>query len=785
MSLRTIELLPGADIHLAIDARFDQLTFRALLHDDTAGPTEVTAPALRFEIDGVAGPPVNGWLDDGKIRVNVDTGVLEAVTRDAGDPRSFLRVLFDDSSGGGAAVTWRVPVRVVVHENFPEIWIANNYASVMAGSDFFIPTVYAESAAGTAVDISGHGFVAFSLTGDAGSSVVNAVTGRITAGIGDAGKTLHLRASLNGASVGDLDIAVKPPPDEQPNESDSVKAMREVVEELPFTPGAGSPRRNILLVAEGFTQHQQRHFRTFATRFARRLRKRRVHEPFRLLREDYRIWTAFIPSPQNGISINTRINEGTGAFGDIKDLDPTRRLFQLHDTPMGLAYGRRAGEIPFLPEPPKNAPPQTAAQEWDGFDWESRQILKDWRKTGLDRTQWHRSAIAWLSSLRKKGGSPSDADYRIGEKWGPGGQDQGLVMAVVNDQVNAGTYTRGEPDYPGGFLFGAVSLGKAKDVTVQNASPQFDHEPSNVQDSGDYNNRMARLLVAIHELAHGIFLGDEYEDTHNLGQHDQRTLLPLDNLDTFDWIAADGVTKWEGMPRVVKSSTLAALAQVSAAGRIEVELMPGEGAIWGVNQTVRLQTRNINRSSASHDSFLQYPEGRAHPYLQSDSLTITAVTGDRLSFSGASLQVGQVFPAGSMLFEPANLSLVLPGVLAAMAGKTTPLHSKAGACARADEHKTVFPSAPAGSLGVIEPRKRQQLIGLYEGGGQMNCKAYRPTGECMMRNEFEIVQSLASDKYFEVRKFPFCHVCRYVIVNEFNPSRHAELDELYPGEPVP
>ena len=138
-----------------------------------------------------------------------------------------------------------------------------------------------------------------------------------------------------------------------------------------------------------------------------------------------------------------------------------------------------------------------------------------------------------------------------------------------------------------------------------------------------------------------------------------------------------------------------------------------------------------------------------------------------------------------MLFvplDPANapMSLVLPGVLASMEGQLHLLHSKGNDCASAYGASVTFPVIDAAAAQIVEPHKRQQLIGLYEGGGHINCKVYRPTGECIMREESERTK----EKHPDIRKLPFCHVCRYTIVSEIEPAKHPVLDEQYPGSPI-
>ena len=69
-----------------------------------------------------------------------------------------------------------------------------------------------------------------------------------------------------------------------------------------------------------------------------------------------------------------------------------------------------------------------------------------------------------------------------------------------------------------------------------------------------------------------------------------------------------------------------------------------------------------------------------------------------------------------------------------------------------------------------KPCDEYKVIGLYEGGGAATVKVYRPAGACKMRSQ------QAADGEGE-----FCFVCKYLIVNRFDPTRHAELDaKFYP-----
>jgi hypothetical protein len=65
------------------------------------------------------------------------------------------------------------------------------------------------------------------------------------------------------------------------------------------------------------------------------------------------------------------------------------------------------------------------------------------------------------------------------------------------------------------------------------------------------------------------------------------------------------------------------------------------------------------------------------------------------------------------------------------------------------------------------PRVKADIIGIYEGGDHHDCGVFRPAGRCRMRDS-------------DVITIPFCHVCRYVIVDTVDPTKHGELDKLYP-----
>jgi hypothetical protein len=65
------------------------------------------------------------------------------------------------------------------------------------------------------------------------------------------------------------------------------------------------------------------------------------------------------------------------------------------------------------------------------------------------------------------------------------------------------------------------------------------------------------------------------------------------------------------------------------------------------------------------------------------------------------------------------------------------------------------------------PDDLSRIIGIYDGGGRVDCGVFRPAGSCRMRDEFASTMR-------------FCHVCSYILVDIVDPTKHPRLDRYYP-----
>ncbi|MEO8513357.1 MAG: hypothetical protein ABI543_07355 [Ignavibacteria bacterium] len=64
--------------------------------------------------------------------------------------------------------------------------------------------------------------------------------------------------------------------------------------------------------------------------------------------------------------------------------------------------------------------------------------------------------------------------------------------------------------------------------------------------------------------------------------------------------------------------------------------------------------------------------------------------------------------------------------------------------------------------------RKKEIVGLYSGGRRYHGNTYHPAGHCFMRSHIH------GNSYDE-----FCAVCRYILVDIIDPTKHAALDEVY------
>lgn len=204
----------------------------------------------------------------------------------------------------------KFPLRVSVHRELRELFVARSALEIENGVTNRLLTVYGrfEAADGSLItaDITGHPYLEYSVTATSGSPSVHIAphSGRVMAVTSSAGPgTVEIEVSVDpalnqpAASV-KIDVTVVPEVTERP-----------ILNR--FHTGAAIRKKSILFVPDGFTSSQQTEFEDLAEDVGRRLLD--ALSPYHHLRESFDLYSAFVASAEEGVSIGPPILVRPGA----------------------------------------------------------------------------------------------------------------------------------------------------------------------------------------------------------------------------------------------------------------------------------------------------------------------------------------------------------------------------------------------------------------------------------------------------------------------------------------
>lgn len=278
-----------------------------------------------------------------------------------------------------------------------------------------------------------------------------------------------------------------------------------------------------------------------------------------------------------------------------------------------------------------------------------------------------------------------------------------------------------------------------------------------------------------HEMGHSFGLGDEYVDLPGNYTAPESSVDEWGNLTTEAAVTQGGVIsanaiKWN-WHRARKGAFITGTPTI-VGGNLVVPVAGAGGFQFAVGDPVFLRQRQWKKVI-----------GRAP--VTSPALHVAArdPSGNTVILSGA---VGGInlatFGDGSVVYvpvrDPANagafLTIVASKIARFITDNKRPLTT--WPCAP-DEQLAVDAQGRSvgerdqvpeydGHGGFWSHRNDTRTIGLYSGGAHFGCGIFHPAGQCMMRN---------SDRDTS----EFCHVCRFVLVEMINPTRHFEIDTAY------
>ena len=484
-------------------------------------------------------------------------------------------------------------------------------------------------------------------------------------------------------------------------------------------------------------------------------------------------------------------------------LEARDTFFGLH---LGARFGDRLSSVSIDPAsgnaslvlPPTQDKPVDAnlfpfikrVYEWFTLRNPSRMLTPDPRRhppelqaDNRDRDNFGNSILKYIAGLR--GQFPPHPN--VGQEWIPDPtgtnfkKSRGLIALITNDGLIGGTNFN-RLTITANTLARHTALGfeytNSGNERIMKRTPP-DSISENIDDI---------INTVAHEFGHSFNLGDEYESFAGDRPDSNDRYDNIANLKTIQLdpnylnnrkLDPDQV-KWFELLRIRLSDTLTK-DSTTESGQIKVSIDKRFIGRWieAKNQNLEAYLRRIEIT----------PEGKQLPFKVGDDHYLIRLTiGDINQTNGTILLGGNqlppaplpVFPKGSLLFIPKQddakqiMHVVEKEVLKKLHSTNLPLNLDTDTKKVND-----WADYPVDIDDFKRPCKSYKLIGVYEGAGHYTGMVYRPSGLCKMRSQSD--PSFLHEWFTEeVGDGEFCHVCKYLIVNRVDPSKHALLDEYYP-----
>jgi hypothetical protein len=360
--------------------------------------------------------------------------------------------------------------------------------------------------------------------------------------------------------------------------------------------------------------------------------------------------------------------------------------------------------------------------------------------------------------------------FQIGQTWLKNNKDADLICFICLCDIGAG---EARPGFRAPTGYFTASTGYERIASVVNAANGHDIAtlPLN-SPKAPYNGTMLASLVA-HECGHQFELGDEYGP--GTGANFGGSSVTFANLQPKSAIMSGTVLdptliKW-AFPRTIKIGRVASKPVPQGGFDFQFKLMPGSNP-FARDDLVLIREAPLRKSD---------------PYLHHRFKVVGVFT-----VGGNAVDVTQqnAPPLDPDLFDPSKvyvlictnikpgpeLKLIAEPVLTHIRTSNAPL-TGATCVATANQQSvmlpTNLPTAPPLSF-YKPPPSMADVVGIYEGGGHVDCDIFRPAGRCKMRtaDDFGLLTALA-------KVDPFCQVCRYIIVDRVDAMKLVDLDRMY------
>jgi hypothetical protein len=789
-------VVPGSDIHvMSGETSLDMKTFLGFRQDD--GDVVGTAPDVtKIEFFGrFAGAPNNFGVS-----VNKNTGEV-TVTKPLPGPPRLRNFMLEAVVTVGATKLPALPIRVHVHASVKEAWLTPDKLTLHRnanGQRFTLLAKFDDDVVGYVWLLPGAVWSATPASAVSfdpiGGMTSNANTGTAT-----------VKATLPaewGSKVATAEVELAPP---WSAELVPVLAPRGPMSDVP----------NILVLPEGFTANDRGDFDFLVDSLVEAIRSSRYTRPYDILPVNF--WKLWVESEEPGLTyLNSVWIDGSFDGHEFEESTAPDSLGGNYSYPE-LTY------VVGMPIPADATATRAAKEaEWnqlfagtfdatrltgDTFTWWTRlagyQLLNE-RNTAFGLAQGGRPRVerpansvemTWnpsratrthldqlIDGLKDGAGNPMPTGWKKGPATGAPplwvkGRDRPLVFMLC-----AGAHYGGSRTPPPEELI-ASSLDSSIKLVLQGRTlPKsgVDLDPVDIPSSV----WVTTANTFAHEMSHAFGLSDEYGDGFRglpdfmapglefNGNLQPKVDLEDTNTGDLDPVKLKNDIKWL-FPRIENAGVLTK-APTAAGSEFVVTLGKGQAETFAKDDVVRLRRRPL----------LQFPQ--ASPRLQITQAP-NAGTGEvRVKTLEAGFN-SALFGAGSVLIRPRrppngpngqlkdDYLLIAPIIHQHLQTTKSPLNRASGDACEPGPPAQMPVNLPTG-LQPGRPRWLKTIIGIYDGGRGFSCNVFHPTGACLMRDN---TGAMSEDYDFTSIAYPLCHVCRYLLVDMIDPTKHGDIDNRY------
>jgi hypothetical protein len=600
-----------------------------------------------------------------------------------------------------------------------------------------------------------------------------------------------------------------------------------------WTSGHRADRRaNVLFLAAGFPAEDDDSVTQLVSRVSHWMKRERLTRPYDLLAGSMNFWRLHVPAATRGLSIRCEmaLRRWRGKLA-VAPIGPTTRPPQSGPDAWSVANLYFAVGLPVpadLNRDPAVLRGEFASRALPEFALAllDSQIVPDSAITGW-RERAQRTFVEDVDAFPPLavGMPPSvmdDANTPLldlhAERGGDAGFEDFLRSVVAGDGAVAGAaaerlgtvWAEARAEFAVDnrsllTLIGALSFGRANHTKIrQHLVLEPGSRPVRVQsfvgshtvtldvsrDDLGFNLEREFWRVFAHELSHAV-VHDEYVNapaTFAVEDDPAGTVFDDDpNVQSLATVLVPGsdpklpkpkvsgdLVKWR-WPRMRKAAVIDGVLAESS-GEFRVPVVRGQAGQFQVRDKVRFRSRSpgvpLKRLDRAVDVSAEFEVVRVTPGAITDDVVIRLVSGAETLGAlgrfgpGALLFAPVEPPAGSPALDYPYGELMTLAVRRWINDNASPLtdwpcNPVLEFARKGDVQRPRFDGFPS----LFSHRHDPRTVGLYSGGAGFACGVFHPTGWCMMRNHAS-----------RWRLNELCAVCRYAIVDMFDPTLHGALD---------